>query len=85
MMATNQIRRPVWFLDGEEPEDIAAHMNAIPDFLLRFAESTFVGCVDATQKEWPPVQFEVVEPIDPECPVRYYLLIDPSRLNFKPV
>lgn len=82
MMATNQIRRPVWFLDGAEPEDIAAHMHAIPEFLLHFAESTFVGCVDATLPEWPPMAFEIIDPVDPECPIRYRLTVDPSRLRF---
>lgn len=82
MMPTNQIRRPVWFLEGEQPEDIAAHMEAIPEFLLNLAEATFVGCIDSTQQEWPPLQFEEISPIDPECPTRYRLTIDPGRLPF---
>jgi hypothetical protein len=84
MMATNQIRQPVWFLDGEEPDDIAAHMHAISEFLMRFAELTFVGCVDATLPEWPPMAFEAIDPVDPECPTRYRLTIDPSRLPSLP-
>lgn len=82
MMATNQLRRPVWFLEGEQPEDIAANMHAVPEFLLRLAESTFVGCVDTTLPKWPPMCFEVIDPVDPECPTRYRLTIDPSRLQF---
>lgn len=83
MMPTNQIRSPVWFLEGEEPEDIAAHMNAIPDFLLNLAEAMFVGCVDAILTEWPPFRFVGIDPVDPECPVRYQLTIDASRMQFK--
>lgn len=81
MMATNQIRSPVWFLDGEEPEDISAHMHAIPEFLLDLAESTFVGCVDATLPKWPPMGFQVIDEVDPECPIRFRLTIDPNRMQ----
>lgn len=80
-MPTNQIRSPVWFLEGEEPEDIASTIQAVPDFLLHFVETMFIGCMDATLTKWPPMYFEMIDPIDPECPIRYRLEIDVGQLN----
>ncbi len=83
LMPTNQLRHPVWYLDGQEPGNIAAQTQAIPEFLLGLAEAMFVGCVDATLTEWPPVFFERIEEVDPECPMRYRLTIDVSGLRFQ--
>jgi hypothetical protein len=84
MLPTNQIRQPTWFLDGEEPIDIASEMDAISNFLLDLAETIFVGCIDAvlTDDQWPPLYIEEIEPVDPECPMHYKLSIDPRKLNF---
>jgi hypothetical protein len=78
-----QIRQPVWYLDGDEPEDVRAMMNAVPPFLLDLAEGMFVGVLHANLPEWPPYTIVCDEQPNPECPVRYRLMIDPSRLELR--
>jgi hypothetical protein len=82
MQPTNQICKPVWFLEGETAVDIAFEMKEIPLFLLDFAETIFIGCIDSTLPVWPPLGFEKIEPVDVECPIQYRLNIDASRINF---
>jgi hypothetical protein len=81
-MPDNQLRQPTWFLDGDAPEDIGQHTKAVPNFLLSLAEALFVACADATRPDWPPVQFELIDPVDADCPIRYRVVIDQSRLSF---
>jgi hypothetical protein len=81
-MPDNQLRRPTWFLDGEEADDIGQHTRAVPGFLLSLAEAMFVACADATLPDWPPVLLEEIKPVDTECPIRYRAVIDQSRLIF---
>lgn len=84
MLPTNQIMRPVWYLDSEEPADIAAEMQAIPTFLLTLAETMFLACIDAIlpHERWPALCLEMFESVDPERPVRYGLSFDPGKLKF---
>jgi len=78
----NNLRPPSWSLDGEDPQPIDVHARELPGFLLDFAEGMFIACADATHKSWPPTRIEVVDPIDPKCPIRYRVSIDASRLTF---
>lgn len=78
-----QIRAPVWFLDGEEPQDICAPMKAIPMFLLDLAEGMFVGALAANLPKWPPFIVHEIEEPALSCPVRYQLMIDTSGFILK--
>ena len=81
-MPDNNLRLPSWQLEGEDPEPIDVHARELPSFLLDFAEGMFIACADATRKSWPPTQIEVVDPVDPKCPIRYRVSIDSSRLTY---
>jgi len=78
---TNELNAPVWFLDGEEPQDISAAAKVIPTFLAGLVESVFIGCVYHALDAWPPWCFVDIEPVDSKCPQRYRLTMDVSRLN----
>lgn len=82
-LPNGQIRHPVWFLEGEEPENICATMKAVPDFLLNLAEGMFVGALAATLPAWPPFVVAPVAEPNPLCPVQYQLTIDPSSFTFR--
>jgi hypothetical protein len=75
-MPTNQLRHPTWFLDGEEPEDISTTMAEIPQFLLDFCESFFIGCIESTivQSAWPPIGIAPIDPVKAECPTLSLML-----------
>lgn len=78
-----QIRAPVWYLEGEEPQDICAPMRAIPMFLLDLAEGMFVGALAANLPKWPPFFVHEVEEPALSCPIRYQLMIDTSGFILK--
>jgi hypothetical protein len=80
LMPSNQIRAPVWFIDGENPRDIASDMTSISSFLISLAEGVFVGCVDQRLSRRFPLCFELIETPDPKVPVRFRLTIDSSKL-----
>lgn len=82
LMSSNQIRAPVWYLDGEGPRDIANDMKAITTFLIELAEGVFVGCVDQRLSGRFPLCFEHIEAPEPKAPVRFRLTIDTSKLTF---
>jgi hypothetical protein len=80
LMPTNQIRAPVWYIDGENPCDISSDMDAIASLLIELAENVFVGCVDQRLSGRFPLCFEYIETPDPTVPVRYRLTIDSTKL-----
>jgi hypothetical protein len=80
LMPSNQIRAPVWYIDGEAPRDIANDMTSIASFLTDLAEGAFVGCVDQRLSQRFPMCFESIETPDPAVPVRFRLTIDHSKL-----
>lgn len=80
LMPSNQIRAPVWYVDGENPRDIASNMTSIANFLINLAEGVFVGCVDQRLSRRFPLCFELIETPDPVVPVRFRLTIDSSKL-----
>lgn len=75
LTSTNQIKAPVWYLEGNSAVDMKSEMEGVADFVLRLAEGMFVGCVDATLTKWPPFQFVINDPVDLDCPVQYSLQI----------
>lgn len=79
---SNQIKSPVWFLDGEEPRDIAKEMTSLSSILIDLAEGVFVGCVDQRLSHRLPMCFELIETPNPSSPVRFRLTIDSSKLVF---
>lgn len=79
-MPSNQIRAPVWYVDGEDPRDIASDMTAIVSFLIDLAEGAFVGCVDQRLSQRFPLCFESIETPNPAVPVRFRLTVDGSKL-----
>lgn len=82
LMPSNEVRQPIWHLDGEEPLSIGAEMADLVPFLTGLAEVTLVGCVVETLPLGGfPYVLENVEDPDPECPVRYRLTLDVSALN----
>jgi hypothetical protein len=82
LMPSNQIHAPVWYIDGEDPRDIASDMRAIANFLIGLAEGVFVGCVDQRLSKRFPLCFELIVSPDPKVPVRYRLTIDASKVQF---
>lgn len=81
LMPTNQVRPPCLFLDGDDPVDLVTVTSSIANFLLELAEGMFAGAVDCTLPEWPPMVVQEVARLDAECPVRYELTVDASRLR----
>jgi len=81
MMPTNQIRAPVWHLEGEQPRDINSDMSFIEKSLIELVEGTFVGCVDYCLPDRFPMCFKFNDNPKPEAPVRYELVIDMSRFR----
>lgn len=79
---SNQIQTPVWFVDGEEPRDIAKDMTSLASILIDLAEGVFVGCVDQRLSQRFPMCFESIEMPNPSAPVRFRLTIDSSKLIF---
>ena len=80
MMPTNQVRTPVWFLEGEEPQNIHANMSAIAGYLIDLVEGVFVGGVDQNLPDgFPRMCFVSVEHPAPEAPIRYQLVIDMAQ------
>lgn len=80
---SGQVRHPVWFLQGDEPEDIYTTMKSVPDFLVNLAEGMFVGALHETLPKWPPFFISPIDEPDPQCPVRYHMDIDISALSLK--
>lgn len=80
LMPSNQIRAPVWYVNGENPRDITSDMTAIASFLIDLAEGIFVGCVDQRLSRRFPWCFETIKTPDPAVPVRFRLTIDGSKL-----
>lgn len=80
LMPSNQILAPVWYVDGEDPRNIASEMTAIASFLIDLAEGVFVGCVDQRLSRRFPLCFESIKTPDPAVPVRFRLTIDSSKL-----
>lgn len=81
-LPTNEIRVPVWYLDGEPSISIAEDMPYMVDHLLCFAETMFVACVDANLPSFPPMVLQLIEKPDPVCPSLYTLTVDASRFTF---
>ena len=81
MMPTNQIKAPVWYLEGETPRDIKADMAFIENSLIDLAEGAFVGSVINTLAGAFPMCFRYNENPTPEAPVRYELVVDMSRMQ----
>jgi hypothetical protein len=81
MMPTNQIRAPVWYLEGEQPRDINTDMSFIEKSLIELVEGAFVGCVDYCLPDRFPMCFKFNDNPKPEAPVRYELVIDMSRFR----
>lgn len=80
LMPSNQIQAPGWYVDGDNPRDIASDMTAIASFLIDLAEGVFVGCVDQRLSRRFPLCFESIKTPDPTVPVRFRLTIDNSKL-----
>ena len=80
-MPTNQIKAPVWYLEGETPRDIKADMAFIENSLIDLAEGAFVGSVINTLAGAFPMCFRYNENPTPEAPVRYELVVDMSRMQ----
>jgi hypothetical protein len=81
MMPTNQIKAPVWYLEGETPRDIQADMSFIENSLIDLAEGAFIGCVANCLNGAFPMCFQFNENPKPEAPVRYELVVDVSQLR----
>jgi hypothetical protein len=81
LLPTNQIRPPCLYLDGDLPQELTTTARSFADFLAELAESMFVGCMDSTLTDWPPMMIQAVSAPDPECPVRYELTIDVGKLR----
>lgn len=82
MMPTNQIRQPVWYLEGETPQDIQAHMAVIAGRLIDLVEGAFVGCVvHKLPDRFPRMCFVHVEQPPAEAPVKFKLIIDMSQFG----
>jgi hypothetical protein len=80
MMPTNQVRTPVWYLEGEPPQDIHADMTTVAGCLIELVEGTFVLCVAQNVPDhFPRMCFVSVEHPAPEAPVRYQLVIDRAQ------
>jgi hypothetical protein len=85
MMPTNQIRQPVWYLEGETPQDIQAHMTLIAGRLIELVEGAFVACVvQKLPDRFPRMCFVYVEQPPPEAPVQFKLIIDMSQFGIPP-
>ena len=81
-LPSNDIRAPVWLIEGEAPMDIGSEMEQIASEFLNLAEGMLAGCIGAHLPTFPPMILYVDPDPDPQCPVRYKLTIDGRRFSF---
>jgi hypothetical protein len=84
--STVMVLEPVWYLDNDEKSPIIRDMPVSTDNLLTLCEQTLILCLEKFKKTFPIVVVEVAEADrDPNCPVRYKMTVDTSRIAFPPV
>jgi hypothetical protein len=79
------IRVPMWHVSGNEPKAIKEEMESIIPHLLEMVESMLVLLVMETFGGSIPYIVVAIpeDKIDPNCPIRYQLSVDTSKLVFK--
>lgn len=83
--STVVVLEPVWYLDKDEKSPIVRDMGVFTDNLLTLCEQTLILCLEKFKKNFPIVVVEVAEAErGPDCPVRYKMTVDTSRIAFPP-
>ena len=80
------IRAPIWYLDGEnksEPRFVAEEMIALYELARDIAEQVVLFATDVKlPRPWVVTQLKA-DQVDPDWPVAYRVVIDPSALRVK--
>jgi len=84
--ATIVITEPQWYLNAEAKCSITYEMSIFVDNLLTLCEQTLLPCLQKFKKDLPILIGEVSEANrDPDCPIRYKMMIDTSKVKWPPV
>lgn len=80
------IQRPSWSITGTPQYPIIENMQVIIDFLVFFAETNFFLCLLDNLGGWIPYRLVEIpkEAQSKDCPVRYTLEIDLSKIPGPP-
>lgn len=83
--STVLVVEPLWYLDKGDKSPIVRDMAVFADNLLTLCEQTLILCLEKFKKDFPIVVAEVPESErDANCPVRYKVTIDASKIAFPP-
>jgi hypothetical protein len=80
-----EVCEPRWYLNDEPKCPIAQEMMVTVDNLLTICEQTLLLCLQKFKKDLPILIGEVPESQrDPNCPVRYKMMVDLSKVKLPP-
>jgi hypothetical protein len=81
--STVMVLEPVWYLNNDKKSPIVRDMAVFADNLLTLCEQTLILCLEKFKKDFPIVVVEIAESgRDPNCPVRYKMTVDGSKIKF---